>query len=100
MKNPEKVHQILASVEFKNMVSLRWSVSLSLTLLMLIVYLGFIFTVAFAKDFLASKIGVHINLGLVIGFGIILFTWLLTGIYVYWANNKYDKTIQELKNKL
>jgi uncharacterized membrane protein (DUF485 family) len=100
MKSTEEVHQILESAEFKKMVSQRWSVSLSLTALMLVVYLGFIFAVAFAKDFLATKIGLHINIGLVLGGGIIVFSWLLTGIYVCWANNRYDKTVQEIKKKI
>lgn len=100
MKSTEQVHQILQSTEFKKMVSQRWSVSLFLTALMLVVYLGFIFAVAFAKDFLATKIGLHINIGLVLGVGIIVFSWLLTGIYVYWANNRYDKTVGEIKKKI
>lgn len=104
MKNTEnhqeKVHQMLASAEFKKLVSQRWSVALALTFLMLAVYLGFIFTVAFAKEFLASKIGLSVNVGLLLGLGVILFTWVLTGIYVYWANNTYDKEVNKLKNKI
>jgi uncharacterized membrane protein (DUF485 family) len=98
--NTEKVHQILASSAFKSMVSLRWKVALSLTFLMLVAYLSFIFTVAFAKDFLATKIGLSVNIGLLLGVGLIFFTWILTGIYVYWANYKYDQKVNELKNNL
>ncbi len=99
MKSTEEIHQILETSAFKKMVSLRWLVCLSLTALMLVVYLGFIFAVAFAKDFLAIKIGLHVNIGLVLGVGIIVFTWLLTGVYVYWANNHYDKMIKEIKKQ-
>lgn len=100
MENLTKAQQILASVEFKKLVKVRWSVALTLTILMLVVYLGFIFIVAFAKDFLATKLGTHVNLGLLLGLGIILFTWVITGVYVYWANNYYDKEVNNIKKKL
>lgn len=100
MENPTKAQQILSSPEFKKLVSARWSVALTLTVIMLVVYLGFIFTVAFAKDFLAIKIGSHINIGLLLGLGIIIFTWAITGLYVYWDNNEYDKEVNNIKKKL
>lgn len=99
MKKTTKVQETLASTEFKKLVAQRWSVSLVLTFLMLAVYLGFIFTVAFAKDLLATKLGAHVNLGLLLGLGIIIFTWAITGIYVYWANTKYDKMVNDIKGK-
>lgn len=94
------VSEILNSDKFKNLVKKRLTVSLSLTALMLIVYFGFMLTIAFYKELLALKIGEHITIGLPIGIGVIVFAWLLTGIYTRWANNKYDKAVRELRNEI
>lgn len=96
----DRVKEILDSEKFKDLVKKRLSVSLSLTVIMLIVYFGFMLTIAFYKDLLALKIGEHITIGLPIGIGIIVFAWLLTGIYTRWANNKYDKSVRELRNEI
>ncbi len=96
----EDVRKILESEKFKMLVMKRVSVSLTLTVIMLIVYFGFILSIAFYKEFLAQKIGDYITIGLPIGIGIIIFAWLLTGIYIYWANNKYDKSVRELRNQI
>jgi uncharacterized membrane protein (DUF485 family) len=74
-----RVSEILDSDKFKNLVKKRLTVSLSLTALMLIVYFGFMLTIAFYKELLAVKIGEHITIGLPIGIGVIVFAWLLTG---------------------
>jgi len=91
---------ILQSDRFKELVNKRWSVSISLTTIMLVVYVGFILLIAFNKEFLATKIGEHITIGIPIGIGIIIFAWLLTGIYVRWANFSYDKTVREMRKQL
>lgn len=96
----EKIHEILISPEFKSLVRKRVSVSLSFTFLMLAVYFGFILLMAFNKEFLATKIGEHITLGIPFGIGIIIFAWLLTGIYIIWANNSYDKKVNEIRNQI
>ncbi len=96
----EDVRKILESEKFKMLVMKRVSVSLTLTVIMLIVYFGFILSIAFYKEFLAQKISDYITIGLPIGIGIIIFAWLLTGIYIYWANNKYDKSVRELRNQI
>jgi uncharacterized membrane protein (DUF485 family) len=67
---------------------------------MLLVYFGFILSIAFYKELLSFKIGEHITLGLPIGIGIIVFAWILTGIYTRWANSKYDKAVRELRNEI
>jgi uncharacterized membrane protein (DUF485 family) len=95
-----RVKDILDSEKFKELVKKRLKVSLSLTALMLIVYFGFILTIAFYKEFLAIKIGEHLTLGLPIGIGIIVFAWLLTGFYTNWANRYYDKSVRELRNDI
>jgi uncharacterized membrane protein (DUF485 family) len=96
----EKMDHLLRSKEFKKLVSERWLVSLGMTFLMCLVYFGFILTVAFNKEFLAKKLGAHLSVGLPIGVGIISFAWLLTGMYVLWANRRYDRQVEELKSQL
>ncbi len=98
--NSNRVHQILTSEKFKNLVRKRLTVSIALTIIMLSVYFGFMLLLAFYKEFLSIKIGEHITLGLPIGIGIIVFAWLLTGIYTRWANSKYDKSVRELRNEI
>jgi uncharacterized membrane protein (DUF485 family) len=98
--NSQRVHQILNSEKFKNLVRKRLTVSISLTIIMLLAYFGFMLSIAFFKDVLTIKIGEHITLGLPIGIGVIVFAWLLTGVYIRWANNKYDKSVRELRNEI
>jgi uncharacterized membrane protein (DUF485 family) len=68
-----------------------------LTLLMLAVYFGYIALIAFNKPFLAQPIGNGVTtLGIPIGMGVIIFTIVITGIYVRRANGEYDKLTQEI----
>ncbi|NMB80367.1 MAG: DUF485 domain-containing protein [Ignavibacteria bacterium] len=96
----ERVKEILGSEKFKNLVKKRVTVSVTLTIIMLIVYFSFILSIAFFKEFLSIKIGEHLTLGLPIGIGIIIFAWLLTGYYIRWANQNYDKAVRELRNEV
>lgn len=62
-----------------------------LTLLMMVVYYGYIALIAFNKPFLAQPIGGGVTtLGIPIGVFVIIFTIVITGIYVRRANNEYD----------
>jgi len=98
--NPSKVHDIINSESFKQLVRKRILVSTVLTVIMLIAYFGFILSIAFFRDFLSQKIGDHVTIGLPIGIGLILFAWLLTGYYTRWANRHYDQQVRELRNKV
>ena len=63
-----------------------------LTILMLVVYYGFIGLIAFDKEFLARPIGSGVTtLGIPIAFGVIIFTIVITGLYVRRANSEYDR---------
>ena len=63
----------------------------TLTLLMMIVYYGFIVLVAFDKPFLAQRMGEGVmTLGIPIGFGVIVFTIIITYYYVRRANAEFD----------
>ena len=59
---------------------------------MLVVYYGFIGLIAFDKEFLARPIGSGVTtLGIPIAFGVIIFTIVITGLYVRRANSEYDR---------
>jgi uncharacterized membrane protein (DUF485 family) len=62
-----------------------------LTVLMLVVYYGFILLVAFGKDFLSRRIGDGVTtVGIPIGFGVIIFSIVITALYVRRANREFD----------
>ena len=62
-----------------------------LTIAMLVVYYGFIVLVAFDKPFLATRLGAGVTtIGMPIGLAVIVFTVIITGIYVRRANSEYD----------
>ena len=64
---------------------------------MMVVYYGFILLVAFDKPLLASRIGNGVTtLGMPIGLGVILFTVVITAIYVRRANAEFDALADEV----
>ena len=96
----KKTNEVLQSAAFKKLVKTRWNISLTFTFIMLFVYIGFLMVVAYHKDTLKLPLGDSLNLAIVVGLGIILFSWLITGVYVYWANNYYDESVKEIKKDL
>ncbi len=92
-----QVARIARSPEFQQLVSERTRFAWTLTILMLIVYFGFIGLIAFDKSLLAVKIGGTASLGLFVGVFVILFAFLLTGIYVARANTRFDALSDALK---
>jgi uncharacterized membrane protein (DUF485 family) len=75
----------------------RWRVALTLTTVMVIVYFGFISLIAFDKPLLAVRITPGLSLGILLGVVVILASWLLTWIYVRWANTHYDVELRRLR---
>ncbi|KAF1043579.1 DUF485 domain-containing protein [Xylophilus sp.] len=75
----------------------RNGLSLWLTLAMLVVYYGYIALIAFDKPFLAQPIGGGVTtLGIPIGLGVIVFTVIVTGIYVRRANGEFDALTRDI----
>ena len=68
-----------------------------LTLAMMVVYYGFILLVAFDKQFLAQRLGSGVmTLGMPVGLAVIIFTIVITAIYVRRANNEFDALAEDL----
>ena len=96
----KSAHELLESPDFKRLVAKRWSVSIVLTILLFIIYYGYILLIGYNKPFLAQKIGEVTTLGIPLGIGTIVLSWVLTVVYVIWANNSYDPEVQRLKDQL
>jgi uncharacterized membrane protein (DUF485 family) len=68
-----------------------------LTMFMMVVYYGYISLIAFNKPFLAQPIGAGVtSLGIPIGMGVIVFTIVITAIYVRRANSEFDDLTAEI----
>lgn len=68
-----------------------------LTLAMLVVYFGFILLIAFNKSLMGEKLREGLSLGIVLGVVVILSTWVLTLVYVVWANRRYEPDVRRLR---
>ncbi|MGV8803878.1 MAG: DUF485 domain-containing protein [Polaromonas sp.] len=69
----------------------------SMTALMLVVYYGYIALIAFDKKFLAQPIGPGVTtLGIPLALGVIVFTIVITGLYVRRANGEFDRLTAEI----
>jgi uncharacterized membrane protein (DUF485 family) len=93
---PKSTHEMLESPEFKRLVKGKWTIAIVLTLVLFVVYYGYIILIAVNKPFLAQKIGEYTTLGIPIGVGVIVAAWVLTAIYVSWANRVLDVEVARL----
>ncbi len=75
----------------------RWRIALALTAAMLATYFGFLLLVAYAKDTLGGVLAPGLSLGILLGALVIVVAWVLTGVYVRWANRHYDVELERLK---
>ncbi len=93
-------HEIMEDSDFKSLAGQKNSISVVLTILELVLYFGFIGLIAYNRPFLSSKLSGAITIGIPIAVGTIVLSWVLTGIYVRWANKKYDLLVKRVKEKV
>lgn len=74
----------------------RWRMALSLTGAMVLLYFGFITLVAFQGSLLAVQVIPGLSLGILLGAMVIVASWILTWLYVRWANSVYDPQVRAL----
>jgi len=89
--------RVTANPKFLEFVAMRSRYSIIMTILGAVAYYGFILLVAFDPKFLAQKIGSGVTtLGVPLGIGVIVFTIILTWIYVRRANSEFDSINEAL----
>lgn len=98
--NHEMVRRIKSDPNYLKLVSTRSSFGWMLTWFMMAVYYGFILLIAFDKELLSTKLsGGVMTFGIPMGLFVILFTVLITGIYVNRANGAYDDLTHAIREK-
>jgi uncharacterized membrane protein (DUF485 family) len=89
--------RIASHPKYQELKAKRTSFGWWLTLAMMVVYYGFILLVAFNKPFLATKLGAGVmTVGMPIGLFVIVFTIVITAIYVRRANGEFDALAEEV----
>lgn len=93
----KKALAISKSPKYQHLLRTRSCYSWLLTFLVLVVYYGYIYLVAFQRDFMAQHLGRSITtIAIPLGLGVIVFTILITGVYVRRANSEFDRLTQEI----
>jgi uncharacterized membrane protein (DUF485 family) len=100
MEEKMSPRDMLDSADFRRLVARRWTVSVVLSLALFVTYYGYILLVAWNKPLLSRKLGPVVTLGIPVGVAVILVSWILTALYVVWANRTFDVEVRRLRDKL
>jgi len=93
------VEKIKANPSYQKLVTERSSFAWKLTITILVVYYAFILLIAFSPETLGAKLvaGGMATVGIPVGVAIIVFAFILTGIYVKRANTEFDGLLEQVK---
>jgi uncharacterized membrane protein (DUF485 family) len=90
--------RVRASAAFAQLEHRRSRFAWSLTVLMLAIYLGFLALAAFAPGVMGTPVAGVVTLGFPVGVGVILSAIVLTGVYVFRANTRYDALERQVRS--
>ena len=86
-------------IRLRALARARWKVAISLTIMMVFVYFGFVTLIAFNKPLLGRMVTRGLSLGVLLGVVVIASTWILTWLYVRWANGHYDAELASMRDR-
>jgi len=90
-------HRIASHPKYQELKTKRMRFGWWLTLAGMVAYYGFILLVAFDKPLLAQKIGGGVTtLGMPLGVAVIVFTIIITWIYIRRANSEFDSLTEQI----
>lgn len=81
----------------RSLARARWRIAILLTCAMTALYFGFILLIAYNRELLALRLAPGLTLGILLGVLVIVGAWLLTWVYVRWANLHYDAALDRLR---
>ncbi|MDD5406059.1 MAG: DUF485 domain-containing protein [Sulfurovaceae bacterium] len=97
----DTVKDILANPKYQELVTKRSKFAWTLSIIILVVYYAFVLVIAFDSSLLGIKVGSGVTtVGIPVGIGIILLSFILTGVYVKRANTEFDDLTNEVKKSI
>ncbi|OBF89607.1 hypothetical protein A5790_18995 [Mycobacterium sp. 852002-51152_SCH6134967] len=96
----EEYRTVQASPEFQELRSRLRRFVFPMSAVFLIWYAAYVILGAFAHDFMAIKVWGDINVGLLVGVGQFVSTFVITGLYVRFANRELDPRAEAIRTKL
>ncbi len=91
------IERIQQNPKFQELVRKKSGLSWLLSVVMLVIYYGFILVIAFSPTTLGQSLsGGVTTIGIPIGIMIILSVFVITGIYVRRANTEFDQLTREV----
>ena len=97
MQDDVVVKRIEANPKYLELRTKRNRLGWTLTIIMLLAYYGYVALIAFDKPFLAKPMGAGVTtIGIPIAMGLILFTILITVLYIRRANSEFDRLTEEV----
>jgi uncharacterized membrane protein (DUF485 family) len=97
----DMVDRIKNDPDFIQLTRERSKFAWTLTIVMLVIYFGFVLVIAFDPSLLGTPLsaGSVTTVGIPVGVGVILSAFILTGIYVRRANTEFDDLTAKIKAK-
>lgn len=97
----DMVDRIKNDPDFLHLVKVRSKFAWTLTIVMLVIYFGFVLVIAFDPSLLGTPLseGSVTTVGIPVGVGVIVSAFILTGIYVRRANSEFDELTARIKAK-
>jgi uncharacterized membrane protein (DUF485 family) len=94
------VGKIKSNPRYHELVYKRSKLGWTLTFAVLLVYYGYVLLIAFDKNLLATRLsGSVMTWGIPLGLFVIVFTIVVTGLYVRHANSTYDELTEAIKRE-
>ena len=82
------------------LAKMRWRVAGTLTSVMLAIYFGFVMLTAYGKVAMGTRLGSGLSVGMLLGALVIVAAFVLTGVYVRWANAHYDPELRQIQREV
>jgi len=90
--------RVVNNPRFRELVEKRSHFAWLLSAITLVMYVAFIFLIAFEPQWLGTPLyeGATITRGIPVGVGLIVISFVLTGIYVFRANGEFDRLTADI----
>lgn len=87
----------MSDTRLDRLAKARWRIQVALTAAMIALYFGFVLLIAWNKPLMGRLLAPGLSVGVLLGALVIVLSWLLTWVYVRWANTHYDAALDRLR---